>query len=223
MFSHLTTVSLNPCLGHILLWELDGMNSLPFPPTSRTLYTNVQKTSECSWIPWAPTPQLLQVCESLSPDYIFHVVFKSIYLINLYFSFKNRSIMISLRPCLFVFFWFATLIFFIIFYWLCYYSCLKFSLFAPPQGTLHFLRQSPHHCSCPWLGCIVLWLLHVLHCTVHPHGYSNYLFVLFNPLTSSPIPPHPLPSGNHQNALHIHDSVSVLFDCLVYFFRYNCW
>ena len=42
------------------------------------------------------------------------------------------------------------------------------------------------------------------------------LFVHINPLTSSPIAPHLLPFGNHQNALHIHDSVSLLV-CLVCF------
>ena len=42
------------------------------------------------------------------------------------------------------------------------------------------------------------------------------LFVLLNPLTSSPIPLYSLPSGIHQNALHNHDSVSVLLACLVY-------
>ena len=49
-----------------------------------------------------------------------------------------------------------------------------------------------------------------------PWLFYNYLFVLLNPLASSPIPPHPLPAGNHQNALCIHESVSVLV-CLVCF------
>ena len=69
------------------------------------------------------------------------------------------------------------------------------------------------HGSCTY----VLWLLHFLCCTLHPHPYSvtTYLYFLI------PLPPHPfphttLPSGNHQNALHIHDSVSVLV-CLVCF------
>ena len=48
-----------------------------------------------------------------------------------------------------------------------------------------------------------------------PQLFCNYLFVLLNPLTSSPIPPH-LPSGRHQNTFYIHDSVSVLV-CLVCF------
>ena len=55
--------------------------------------------------------------------------------------------------------------------------------------------------------------------------YSSWLtcksqFVLFNPLTSSPISPYPHP--NHQNDVHIHGFFSVLFVCLVCFFRFNC-
>ena len=65
-------------------------------------------------------------------------------------------------------------------------------------------------------SCIqVLWLLHLLYCTLHPHGYSitTYLHFLI------PSPPHPfphtlLPSGNHQNPLCIRDSVSSLLVCL---------
>ena len=82
-------------------------------------------------------------------------------------------------------------------------------------------RQSPQwwDCSCPWVlrhdckffGCSIS-------CTVltSPWLLCNYLFVLLNPLTSSPFPYTPHPSGNHQNSLCIHDSVSVL-DCLVCF------
>ena len=47
-----------------------------------------------------------------------------------------------------------------------------------------------------------------------------YLIVFLNPLTSSPILPHPLSSGNHQNALCILNSVSVLLVCLVCFLIY---
>ena len=49
-----------------------------------------------------------------------------------------------------------------------------------------------------------------------PWLFSNYLFILLNPFTSSPIPIS-LQSGNHQNALRIHDSVSVLLVYLVCF------
>ena len=52
---------------------------------------------------------------------------------------------------------------------------------------------------------------------ISPWLFWNYFFVLFNSLPSSPIPPTLLPSGNHQNAVWIHDSVSVLLVCLVCF------
>ena len=89
---------------------------------------------------------------------------------------------------------------------------------TPPPSTPHSLRQSPHHCSCPWVMCTVLWLLHFLYCTVHPHGYSVTTYLYF--FTPSPLHlfthTH-LPSGNHQNALYLHDSASVLLVCLVCF------
>ena len=91
-----------------------------------------------------------------------------------------------------------------------------FPLCLPPPSTSHPLRQSPHHCSCPWVMCISslatpfpilyfisLWLL------------SNYLFVLLHPLTSSPILPHPLPSGSHPYALCI---VCLCSSCLLSLF-----
>ena len=89
----------------------------------------------------------------------------------------------------------------------------------------HSLWQSPPHCSCPWVMCIILWLLHFLYCTSHPHGYSvtTYLYFLI-PSPPRPFPYTPLPSGNYQNPLCIHDSVSVLV-CLVCFcfFIFNYW
>ena len=90
----------------------------------------------------------------------------------------------------------------------------EWAIFTAP----HCLRQSPHHCS-------RLWVMHrsslatplpTLYLTF-PWLFCNYLFVLFSPLASSPIPPKPVPSGNHQNTLHIHDSVSALLICLVCF------
>ena len=91
-----------------------------------------------------------------------------------------------------------------------------------PPSICHTLRQSPHHCSCPCVMHIhsLAAPFPVLYFT-SPWLFCNYLFVLLNHLTSSPIAPYPLPSGNHQNALHIHDSVSVLLVCLVCF-RLNC-
>ena len=80
------------------------------------------------------------------------------------------------------------------------------------------LRQSPHHCSCPWVMCISSLAppFPILYC-IPPWLFCNYLFVLLNPLTSSPISLYPLLSGNHQNVLCIHDSVSVV--CLVCLFK----
>ena len=93
-----------------------------------------------------------------------------------------------------------------------------FPLCIPPPSILHSLRQSPHPCSCPWVMCVssLATPFPILYITC-PWLFCNYLFVLLNPLTSSPIPPHPLLSGNHQNSLHVRDSVSVLLVCLVCF------
>ena len=88
----------------------------------------------------------------------------------------------------------------------------------PPQSTPHSLRKSPRRCSCPWVMRIssLVAPFPVLYFT-SPRLFYNYLFVLLNPLTTSTIPPHPLPSDNHQNILHIHDVVSGLLVCLVWF------
>ena len=61
-------------------------------------------------------------------------------------------------------------------------------LIAPP----HSLRQSPHHCSCPWVICIssLATPCPILYFTA-PWLFCNYLFVRPNSLTSSPIPPQP--------------------------------
>ena len=86
-----------------------------------------------------------------------------------------------------------------------------------PPSTQHspFPQQSPHHVhgSCrgslaipfPILYFTSIWL------------FYNYLFVLLNHLISSPFPIPTVPSGNHQNALRIHDLVFVLLLCLVCF------
>ena len=93
-------------------------------------------------------------------------------------------------------------------------QCLP--LGPPPHSTPHSLRPSPHCCSCPWVMHInsLATPFPMLYFT-SPWLFCNYLFVLLNPLTSSPIPPQPLPSSNLQKALRIHDSVSVLLVCLV--------
>ena len=66
-----------------------------------------------------------------------------------------------------------------------------FPLCPPLPTTPYSLRQSPHHCSCPWVKCVssLATPFSILYFT-SPRLFCNYLFVLFNPLTSSPIPPH---------------------------------
>ena len=93
-----------------------------------------------------------------------------------------------------------------------------FPLCSPPHSIPDSLRQSPHHGSCPWAMCISSLAIPfpMLYFT-SPWLFCNYLFALLNPLTSSPISPYPLPSGNHQNVLYIHDSVFALPVCLVCF------
>ena len=100
---------------------------------------------------------------------------------------------------------------------------LQLSWFSPrcplPLSTPYSLRQFPHHCSWPWVMCIsYLATPFPIRYFTSPWLFCNYLFVLLNPLTSSPIPPHPpFPSGNHQNALWIFGSLSVLLVCLICF------
>ena len=111
----------------------------------------------------------------------------------------------------------------IIFYWWCYYSCPSF----PPLPHSTQPPALPQAVPAPVfmsLGHVYKFLaapFPILYFTA-PWLFCNYLFLPLNPLTPSPILPHPLPSGNHQNVLHIHDSVSVLV-CLVCFFRFSCW
>ena len=93
-----------------------------------------------------------------------------------------------------------------------FFSPLSPSIYHPPQ----WCRQSPHHCSCSWvMGISSLATPFPILYFTSPWLFCKYLFVLLNALTSSLIPPHPLPFGNHQNALCIDDSVSVLLVCLV--------
>ena len=97
---------------------------------------------------------------------------------------------------------------------------LLLSQFPPlPLSTQnpHSLSHSPHHCSCPWvihLSSLATPPFPILYFT-SSWLFCNFLFVLINPLTLSLIPSHPLPSGNRQNPLRIHDSVSVFLVCLL--------
>ena len=92
-----------------------------------------------------------------------------------------------------------------------------FPLSPTPSSTPHSLRPFPYHCLHPWVMHVSS--LAIPFSTLYftsPWLFGNYLLVLLNPLTSSPIPPPPPQSSNHQNAVYIHDSVSVL-GCLVCF------
>ena len=66
-----------------------------------------------------------------------------------------------------------------------------FSPLPPPSSNPHSLRQSPHHCSWPWVTHInsLATPFPTLYFTF-PWLFCNYLFVLLNPLTSSPILSH---------------------------------
>ena len=66
-----------------------------------------------------------------------------------------------------------------------------FLLCPSPHRTPHSLRQFPHHCSCPWVMRIssLATPFPILYCT-SPGLFGNHLFVLLNPLASSPILPH---------------------------------
>ena len=89
---------------------------------------------------------------------------------------------------------------------------LQLSHFFPlSPSTQHpqSLWQSPHHCSCPWVKCISSLA------TSFPILYFTSPWLFCNYFTASPIPPFPPSSGNHQNALCVHDTVSVLV-CLVF-------
>ena len=97
---------------------------------------------------------------------------------------------------------------------------LLLSQFSPHCPRLpsapHSLRPSPHLFSCPWAMRIILWLLHSLYWTSHPHGCSVATYLYF--LIPSPLHPFshtPLSSGNRQNVLHFHNSV--------FLFAWFCW
>ena len=86
---------------------------------------------------------------------------------------------------------------------------LIFPPLPPPPSTPDSLRKSPPPLFMS-IGHVYKLFGYSISYTVltSPWLFCNYLFVLLNPLTSSPIPLHPFPSGNHRNALCIHGSVS---------------
>ena len=78
------------------------------------------------------------------------------------------------------------------------YAIAVVPIFPFPPSTHHLnnLRQSPHHCSWPLvlhISCLaapfpILYF-------ISPWLFCNYLFVLLNPFTALPIPPHLSPIG----------------------------
>ena len=94
-----------------------------------------------------------------------------------------------------------------------------FTPLPPPPIALHSLRQSPQNCSCPWVMYIIRSLATpspVLY-FISPWLFCNYLSVFLFLSLLHPFSYTPLPSGNHQNALCIHYSISVLLIFLVCF------
>ena len=98
-----------------------------------------------------------------------------------------------------------------------------FTLCSMQPSTLHSLWQSSHHCShSRVMGIDSLAPLFPMLYFTSPWLFCNFLFVLLNALTYSPIPTHPLAFSNQKRGgkkttLHIHDSVSALLVCLVCF------
>ena len=77
------------------------------------------------------------------------------------------------------------------------YAITVVLIFPPlPPSTQHpySLRQSPHHCSCPWV-------MHIsFSATTFPRLYFTSLWLFCNYSVPSPLlpfSPSPLPSGNH--------------------------
>ena len=87
-----------------------------------------------------------------------------------------------------------------------------------PQAILTSLLMSMGH-AYKFFGYSTTIVYNISPC---PHGYSVTIYLYF--LIPSPFCPFPhttLLSGNHQNALHIHDS-SLFFLLLCCFFRFHC-
>ena len=98
-----------------------------------------------------------------------------------------------------------------------------FSLCPPPPSIPHTLRQFSHHCSCPWVMHIgsLFTPFPVLYFT-SPWLFCNYLFLLVNPLTSSPIPPHSPPIWQ-SSKLSPYPWFCLCSCLLSLFFRFNSW
>ena len=107
-------------------------------------------------------------------------------------------------------------LFLIKFYWLCYYSCPDFYYFACLHPTPPLPQAIPPTLIMS-MGYVYKFFGYSISYNLHPHGDSVTTYLYF--LIPSPLHPPihiPLPSGNCQNTLHMHESVSVLV-CLVCF------
>ena len=99
-----------------------------------------------------------------------------------------------------------------------------FPLWLPPPKTPHSLRQSPYHCSCPWVMHIsALATPFPKPYFTSPWLFYNYIFVLLNPLTSSLIPSNPSPTW--QPSKHpLYPWFCLCSSCLLSLLkRLNCW
>ena len=99
----------------------------------------------------------------------------------------------------------------------------QFLPLCPPLPSIPLsLRQSPHHCSCPWLmhrfsGYSISYTVLCI-----PWLFCTYLFVLLNPLTSSPILCHTPPIWQpSKRSLYL--CFCLCSSCLLsLLFRFNC-
>ena len=96
-------------------------------------------------------------------------------------------------------------------------------LCPPPPSTPHSLRQSPPHCSCPWvMGISSLATPFCILYFTSPWLFCNYLFVILNSLTSSPILPNPPPIWQPSKCSP-YPQFCLCSSCLLsLFFRFNC-
>ena len=90
------------------------------------------------------------------------------------------------------------------------FTVVPISLSSPPLSTPHTLKQS-YYCSCPLVIHISSLATPFPILYLHPYAHSvttNSYFLIPSPLNL--FPHNPLPSVNHQHALCIHDSISLL-------------
>ena len=91
-----------------------------------------------------------------------------------------------------------------------------FLLCLPPPSTPHSFRQSLQLSSRPWVMHVSsLASPFLMLYFTSPWVFYNYLFVLLNPCTFSPILLLPPPNCNPPKDLHFCGSVPVLLVCLV--------